>query len=1096
MESRPGAAPALSQIARIGLTLLLTGLLLLLAAAGTACSGRSKAQKLHDQAVLLFKHGSYYKAIEKLEEALQVQPERADSTHLLADAYLKTGKPELAMQHARKALEIDPDADQAYLVLGQAYLAQALEKAEPDETGNARLSQTELDEAARIADELRQRKPDSVEGLLLQARIDFLNDRLDSAARLYEKALELRADDATGRLGLIEVQMAREEYAEAEKQARALVEGQEIPDLRALAFLARALANQNRHGEAYALLQPHVGADNKEPDLNLYLTAGEVLLMQFDALRTTEEGEAAGTELGPAQGNEAAWEEAVQRLADLGTAMKGIYPNRPESFLFRGISYQLQGEMDLAVEQMGRAVEMAPGSKRYRMALSAAQMLAGEHEAARREMRTLLKFAPGDLDARIRIAQTYLAEADFEQAREMLEPLAEEAPQNARINAMLAEAMLLSGDRQTVEQALNAIDEAGVEQSIKPGAREFLLAQTAMREGVDLQGQGRIEQGAERFREAEELFAASLEIDPANPMAHLRLGELAERRGDILGALEHARAAAELNTAYRPYEARLYMQLGQYDAADRIYESMQDDAEDPVTWLLARAEVAERKGDTSSALGQYDKILREHPDDSRAYLQKATLLVNQSKPEEAARVLREGLERFPDQVGMRLGMARVYVQQDELDQAAAQLRELIDLINKRIAAEKAQGRSQEELAVAHQALVPVRAELAIVQLLQDQVRNAAGTLDQIGKEFMTGDVRQLRAIVDLYEGEPRAAVERLGEVDPASASVVVKALAQAAAGNAGAARESLAGQQVLTRDATELMRRMVTERTAEELSRVAPVLALTIHLGQQPFFHKVALALTEDALGMLPDDPFILSRQGEIHLAMGDVAQARAVYERLWRAAPDFTPALTAQVETLQMQARQATARKNADEAQSLLRHSRELLEQHLAEKPEDAVALEKLALVQQEQDELEESVETYRQVIRLDQDNWTAYNNLAWNLARLGQLEEAARMGGEALKRQPENGGILDTVGWIELQRGNLERATELLRRAARQIPNNAEIRFHLAQALARQDRKEEAARLLELILIAAPGYEKAGEVRSLLAEVAPEAGAARGTN
>ncbi len=110
-------------------------LILFVAVAAIGCGGHSKAEKLHDQGVLLLKNRRLYKAIEKFEEALALKPDQVKTLTSCAEAYLKMGKKgsaELVLKYAGKAVELDQNRHQAYLTLGQAHLKLALEKAEVD----------------------------------------------------------------------------------------------------------------------------------------------------------------------------------------------------------------------------------------------------------------------------------------------------------------------------------------------------------------------------------------------------------------------------------------------------------------------------------------------------------------------------------------------------------------------------------------------------------------------------------------------------------------------------------------------------------------------------------------------------------------------------------------------------------------------------------------------------------------------------------------------------------------------------------------------------------------------------------------------------
>ncbi|MDV3241487.1 MAG: tetratricopeptide repeat protein, partial [Methylocaldum sp.] len=67
------------------------------------------------------------------------------------------------------------------------------------------------------------------------------------------------------------------------------------------------------------------------------------------------------------------------------------------------------------------------------------------------------------------------------------------------------------------------------------------------------------------------------------------------------------------------------------------------------------------------------------------------------------------------------------------------------------------------------------------------------------------------------------------------------------------------------------------------------------------------------------------------------------------------------------------------------------------------------------------------------------------------------------ASENRPE---VMDTVGWIFVQNGKQKEGLNLLQDAAVHAPHVAQIRIHLAEALAKSGRKDEARKELERLL------------------------------
>ena len=123
------------------------------------------------------------------------------------------------------------------------------------------------------------------------------------------------------------------------------------------------------------------------------------------------------------------------------------------------------------------------------------------------------------------------------------------------------------------------------------------------------------------------------------------------------------------------------------------------------------------------------------------------------------------------------------------------------------------------------------------------------------------------------------------------------------------------------------------------------------------------------------------------------------------------------------------------------------------------------------------EAVETYKDILKKQPDNFQTLNNLAWVL---GELRDPAALGYAELAyaKAPTNPGVLDTYGWLLLNSGERKRGIELLTQAATNAPQDVDIRVHLAKALIRSDDKAGARKELEAAM-------KLGGKESLKAEI-----------
>jgi putative PEP-CTERM system TPR-repeat lipoprotein len=108
---------------------------------------------------------------------------------------------------------------------------------------------------------------------------------------------------------------------------------------------------------------------------------------------------------------------------------------------------------------------------------------------------------------------------------------------------------------------------------------------------------------------------------------------------------------------------------------------------------------------------------------------------------------------------------------------------------------------------------------------------------------------------------------------------------------------------------------------------------------------------------------------------------------------------------------------------------------------------------------------QSYEALLKLVPDDPQALNNLANVLLRLKD-PTAQKVAEQALARSASSPHALDTAGWAAHQAGQPDRALQLLRDARLRDPGNAEIRYHLAAALAATGRRAEARTELEAAL------------------------------
>lgn len=134
---------------------------------------------------------------------------------------------------------------------------------------------------------------------------------------------------------------------------------------------------------------------------------------------------------------------------------------------------------------------------------------------------------------------------------------------------------------------------------------------------------------------------------------------------------------------------------------------------------------------------------------------------------------------------------------------------------------------------------------------------------------------------------------------------------------------------------------------------------------------------------------------------------------------------------------------------------------------PENDEARLRLANLLIDKSQPAEAIEHLQIVIRRHPENLAAKVRLALSLHDLGQLDEAERILTEVLESEPEYAPALTARGRIALQLNQVELATEYLQKAASIDRADYTTWFLLHQALERQDRPEELAKVSERLKV-----------------------------
>jgi tetratricopeptide (TPR) repeat protein len=198
-----------------------------------------------------------------------------------------------------------------------------------------------------------------------------------------------------------------------------------------------------------------------------------------------------------------------------------------------------------------------------------------------------------------------------------------------------------------------------------------------------------------------------------------------------------------------------------------------------------------------------------------------------------------------------------------------------------------------------------------------------------------------------------------------------------------------------------------------------------------------ALNLLQESANKLPDEPDAQFHLGMVYYMMDEEEPARAAFQRALQSSRDFL----GRDECNQCLSVLAIDSKTADAG------ARVNLEKRVSEKPNDPIALTRLASIYQRDGNLDKAIETYETILKANPKNVTATMNLA-KLYATKNPQKAFDLAKAAYKLSPDDPDVSYTFGRLAYQTGNYKLAESLLQEVAKNQPANPQALYDFAEA------------------------------------------------
>lgn len=484
------------------------------------------------------------------------------------------------------------------------------------------------------------------------------------AARYFQQANHFNPQNPEARLGMARFYLAIGNRAAARREAlEALTAAPSNPE--AMLLLAKASRDDEEIDDASSRLARFVEDDNARIHL-----AKAILEMEGS------DPASAGAALTRAIALDENWPEAFvvkskwhflrneKKEAEecLLTAVRLAPARSPERAAYASFLINA-GRRDEAATLLESTVKETPDFLTAWRMLAKLAMDANDQEKAGKMLDRVLAWDSMDFEANIIRAMLHLSEKTGDErskAIALLEKMRASHPPNAMLEYHLARARLAGGEMDLADESLT----------------RALQVEPEMRDSILLQAGLRVSQ--ERFDEAVVSLESFLRRQPGDVDAILLLSEAHRRSGNP------AKAWAVLSDVVDPpdQEVRWHIEkgavakdLGRTDDERTSFEKVE--ALEPSN-LAAAAELVRLDsfgGNQEAALKRAENQRKFHPESAVPFYMRATVMVTQSKVDEAVRDLTEALRIDPKMTAAHLLLARIHSSAGRQNDAIRQLEE-------------------------------------------------------------------------------------------------------------------------------------------------------------------------------------------------------------------------------------------------------------------------------------------------------------------------------------------------------------------------------------------------------------------------------------
>jgi tetratricopeptide (TPR) repeat protein len=424
--------------------------------------------------------GYYYsedridEAIATLEDGIEKADDKLDLIYTLARFHTAQGNEEKADALIEQATTAEPDKARPYLILsayrdrkedleGALAAAQKAVKVEPDNEA-ARLREAEvvieigvkekrdeqIEEGRRLVEELLEQEPDHPGALLIKAKVDLFEKKLDDAVAALRSAISSRPEWAQAHFVLgTALAMKGDETGARSELARALEIDASLLQARRVLAQVHAGLRENE----YAVEEGRRYLRERPDDVQLRILVAQSLIRMGKAEEAERElgsipEEDRNTEVHYAYGRIRLGQGDLAESRDhLMRALQSL-PTSHDILNTLYILDQREGRVPESIERIKAAIETAPQNSRLYVLQGNVALAQRRGEDAEASFKKAIDLAPDDLRAYEHLARYYAATGRLQEAIDTYEAAVAVRPEAAQLYHLLGVLYELGGEKE------------------------------------------------------------------------------------------------------------------------------------------------------------------------------------------------------------------------------------------------------------------------------------------------------------------------------------------------------------------------------------------------------------------------------------------------------------------------------------------------------------------------------------------------------------------------------------------------------------------------------------------------------------------------